>query len=131
MKTPSPTNAPVHPSAEQIFAFVNEIERAYMLDRPRPYGSDRRAVERMNLTIPLELAPLDDELRPLGYQHHAITRDISSKGVGLVATSPVPPSYVMLTFKPCQSKPFRVIAKVAYCKDVGYYHQIGCEFQPS
>ena len=128
MKTDLPGNTLSHPTAEQVVSFVNKLERAYMLDRPRKHGTERRAVERLSLTVPITVAPLNDDLHPLGYEHHAVTRDISSKGVGLVTTNPVPPSYVLLTLDPCQYKPFRVIGRVAYCNEVGYYYRIGCEF---
>ena len=128
MNTLVSTTDPIQRLAEEVSSFVDEIESVYMLDRPRQSGDDRRAVERMNVTMPLVLTPLDDEFRPLSYQHHAITRDLSCKGVGLVTTSPVRPSYVLLTFDPCHGESWSVIGRVAYCKELGYYYQVGCEF---
>ncbi len=92
---------------------------------------ERRAVERMAVTIPVSITPLDDEFKPCNYQLNAITRDLSSKGVGLVSTSPIARNFVVLTFEPFQGNSFEVLAKVAYCKDLGYYFQVGCEFQVS
>ena len=37
--------------------------------------------------------------KPLNYQLNAITRDLSSKGVGLVSTSPIAREFVLLTFR--------------------------------
>lgn len=122
---------PFHCSPEHIHSFVNEIESTYLLDRPRKIGTERRAVERMAVTMPVGITPLDEQLKPSNYELNAITRDLSSKGVGLVSNSPIAREYVLLTFQPFQGNSFDVVAKVIYCNDLGYYFQIGCEFQVS
>lgn len=116
-------------SPDNIRSFVNAIESTYLLDRPRKIGTERRSVERLAVTMPVGIKPLDEQLRPLSYELNAITRDLSTKGVGLVSTSPIPQESVLLTFHPFQGNPFAVVAKVIYCNDLGYYFQIGCEFQ--
>ena len=118
-------------TVEQVDSFVKQIESAYLLDRPRKNGSERREVERLTVTMPVEITPLDEHQQPLSYQLNAITRDLSSKGVGLVATSPVAQEFVLLTFQPFQGNSFHVLAKVVYSNDLGYYFQVGCEFQVS
>jgi hypothetical protein len=128
MTTLSRTNSSRHRLSKEVNALVDEIEEVYMLDRPRRCDDDRREMERMSVTIPLVVTPLDDRLRPLAYHHQAITRDISRKGVGLVTTSPVRPSFVLLTFEPCRGRSMSVMGRVVYCKEVGYYFQVGCEF---
>ena len=115
-------------SAQQIRSFVNEIESTYLLDRPGNIGTEQREVERLTVTMPVSITPLDENKQPLSYELNAITRDLSCKGVGLVATSPVAQDYVMLTLQPFHGKSFDVIAKVIYCNDLGYYFQVGCEF---
>jgi hypothetical protein len=122
---------PFHGSPKHIHSFVNEIESMYLLDTPRKIGTERRTVERLAVTMPVRITPLDDQLKPLSYELNAITRDLSSKGVGLVSTSPIAREYVLLTFQPFQGNSFDVVAKVIYCNDLGYYFQIGCEFQVS
>lgn len=118
-------------SPEQVQSWVTEIESTYLLDKPRKIGMERRAAERLVVTMPVSISPLDDDLKPGSYQLNAITRDLSVKGVGLVATSPIARDYVALTFEPFQGDSFEIIAKVIYCNDLGYYFQIGCEFQVS
>lgn len=115
-------------SAQQLEDFVRRIQRTYMLDRPLRHGVERRVVQRMNLTMPLVVRPLDENMRPMGYQHQAITRDISQKGVGMVTTNPVGHRFVLLTFEPLHSEPFQVVGKVVHCNECGYYYQSGCEF---
>ena len=127
MTTSSPTHS-INRTAEEVSSFINGVQRVYMLDRPAKREDDRRADERYHLTMPLLITHLDDQLQPLSYQHHAVTRDISVKGVGLVTTSPVRLSHVLLTFTPYHGERLSVIAKVVYCKEIGYYFQMGCEF---
>ena len=73
----------IHRSVEEIQAFLDEIERVYMLDHPSREGTERRSVKRMNVTMPVEITPLGDASEPSQICHHAITRDISTMGVGL------------------------------------------------
>ncbi len=128
MKTSESVVNPLLRSADQVRSFVNLIETVYMFDRPLDFGTERRAVERMNVTMPVRITPLDNELKPLSYEFHAITRDLSVNGVGLVTTSPVGHDFVLLTLEPYQSKSFDVIARVAHCNGYGYYFRAGCEF---
>ncbi len=128
MNTVSQLEGPFYRTAEQISSFVNQIETVYMLDGKQSFGAERRAVERMNVTMPVEIKALDDELIPLDYQYNSISRDISVKGVGLVTTSPIGRSHVLLTLQPCHGDSFSVIARVTYCRDLGHYFQVGCEF---
>ena len=128
MKTTTLVRNPRHRSAGHIRSFVNEVKTAYMLDGPAKFGAERRASERMNVTMSVRITPLDDDFQPIDIQNSAITRDISFNGVGLVTTSPVGRRYVLLTLEPCTGDPFDVIAKVAYCNGVGYYYRVGCEF---
>ena len=114
-------------SASDVRNFVGQVSSKYLLDRPR-YGVERRSAERMAVTIPVTITPLDDELKSLGYEFSAITRDISSLGIGLVTTNPIAPCFVLISIEPFFREPFKVIGRVVFCKDLGHYHQIGCEF---
>ena len=128
MESISDVIGPVQRTHEQIRSFVGEVERIYLLDRPPEFGVERRSVERMSLTMPVLIQPLDEDLKPLTYEHHAVTRDISARGVGLVTSSPVRQGYVMLTMEPLNGDSFEVLGKIIYCNDLGYYFQSGCEF---
>lgn len=115
-------------SAEEVRAFIKDVEKAYLLESSRVNGTERRSVERMNVTMPVRVTTLNDQLKPLDYHYHAVTRNISANGVGLVTTNPIGRSYVQLTFEPYHGELFTIVAKVVHCGDVGYYFQIGCEF---
>ena len=128
MKTREPIVNPFLRTADQVRLFVELIETVYMFDCPQNFGTERRAVKRMNVTMPVRMTPLDNDFKPLSYEYHAITRDLSTKGVGLVTTNPVGHDFVLLTLEPYQSKSFDVIARVAHCNGYGYYFRVGCEF---
>jgi phage terminase large subunit-like protein len=118
-------------SADQVLAFIKDLEQAYLLDCSRVIGTERRAADRMNVTMPVRVTALDDQLEPLDYHYHAVTRNISTTGVGLVTNNPIRRSHVLLTFEPYHGDVYSVVAEVVYCGDVGYYFQIGCEFLAS
>ena len=115
-------------SKDEISSFIQSVAAVYMLDRPFVGNDDRREVERMNVTMPVLICPLDDEFQKLGYLHRGITRDISRKGIGLVTTSPVRPGHSMLTLEPCHGEVFDVVARITYCNEIGNYFQVGYEF---
>ena len=118
-------------STDQVRAFVNDVEKAYLLESSRVIGMERRSIERMNVTMPVRVTALNDDFEPLDYHYHAVTRNLSISGVGLVTTNPIGRSYVMLTFEPYHGEVCSVFAKVIHCNDVGYYFQVGCEFVAS
>jgi hypothetical protein len=113
---------------EQLNELVHNLRAAYLLDEPHRFAGDRRVTKRFNVTIPVEITLLDDQLQPIGYSCQAITRDVSIKGIGIVSYSPIGRQYVMLTLKPHVGEERRAVARVVYQNEIGYYHQIGCEF---
>ena len=124
----STTQTDSHRLTDNVRSFVNELMTVYMLDRPISYENDRREVERMSLTMPVRITTLHEDSQAANYIHHGITRDISFKGLGLVTSDPIRPGTVLLTMQPCRGEPFDVMARVVYCKELGYYFQVGCEF---
>lgn len=115
-------------TSAQIRKFVAEIESYYMLERSRPQGIERREVERINVTMPVQITRLDEQFVPLSYQYHAITRDVSAKGVGMVSSNPIGLNFILMTFQPYYGEAYNAIAKVNRCEEIGYYFSIGCEF---
>lgn len=106
-----------------IRTFVDLLSNVYLLD-----GPDRRAEPRIRITLPVVIYRLDGKFRRLEYPVRAVTRDISSRGVGLVCEDPVGTQFV--TFKlesPCAFN-LEVVAEVLRCDPVGYYFDVGCRF---
>lgn len=115
-------------SAGAIRSFIKDVEVAYLLECSRFKDAERRSVGRMDVTMPVHVTALDDQWEPLDYHYHAVTRNLSHKGVGLVTTNPIGRRYVQLTFEPYLGEPFTIVARVIHCSDIGYYFQVGCEF---
>ena len=130
MKAISKTSSRLR-SADEIRSFIREVEMAYLLECSRVNRNERRSAERMNVTMPVRVTALDDRLEPLDYHYHAVTRNISTTGVGFFTTNPIGRSYVRLTFEPYHSESYTIVARVIHCSDVGYYFQVGCEFVAS
>jgi hypothetical protein len=108
---------------DDVRSFVERLAREYFFD-----GPDRRAEPRLRITMPLILEPLDDRLRPLNYQVRAVTRDLSSKGIGLVCQDPVNGKFLAFNLvSPCGAE-LNVIAEVLRCEAYGYYYDVGCKF---
>ena len=118
-------------SMEQVRNFIRNVEQAYLLEYSRVVGKERRAADRMNVTMPVRVTALNERLEPLDYEYHAITRNVSATGVGLVTTNPIGHSHVLLTFEPYHGELFSIVSQVIYCGDIGYYFQVGCEFVAS
>lgn len=109
--------------ASEVKAFVDQLAREYFLD-----GPDRRAEPRLRVTMPVSVAPLTEEMIPLGYRVRGVTRDISEHGIGLVCQDPVAAKYIMLKLASPQVAEIEVIAEVLRCRPVGYYFDVGCGF---
>ncbi len=118
----------VNQTAKQVSRFVSEIESLYMYRCPDGCGIERRETERLNITMPVRIIPLTDNMAPRVYESNGITRNISSAGVGLVSPDPLSESYLILEFQPIELPPFSIIGKTLYCIETGFYFQIGCEF---
>lgn len=118
-------------STQHAESLVSAIEKIYMLDRPITIDGERRQHQRMNVTMPVVITPLDNQLQTLDYKYHAVSRDICRSGIGLVTTNPISPGNVLLTLEPCRGGLQNVIARITYCNEFGYYFQVGCEFVTS
>ena len=118
-------------SAEEVRSFIKAVEVAYLLECSQGNGTERRSIERMNVTMPVRVTALNDQFEPLDFHYHAVTRNISTNGVGLVTNNPIGRSHVQLTFEPYHGESFTIVAQVIHCSEIGYYFQVGCEFASS
>ena len=118
--SPSPE---VISSADEISSFVSWLAREYFLD-----GPDRRSEPRYRVTLPVNVRPLDDLLKPVGYQVRAVTRDISTGGIGLVCQDPVSAKHIAIQLSGPNGERIEFIVEVLRCESVGYYFDVGCKF---
>ena len=89
----------------------------------------RRSESREAISIPVEATLLDDSYHPIAESFHVVTRDISSRGVGVFHDRVVTGKYIYLKFhSPVSFQDFGVIASVEHCTPCGKYFIIGCRF---
>lgn len=110
----------------EISAFIDRVEQTYLLEQRE--NQERRAVERIAVTIPAVVIPMDSKMRQLDYRIYAITRDISGQGTGLVSTDPINYRHITLQFSPYRMEMVKFLCRVVYCRPSGRYFQIGCQY---
>ena len=87
---------------------------------------ERRSEDRQRLVIPVMVTPFDSEWRPAGDMFHAVTRDMSASGIGLIATRSVhSPFFGLLTRSLTSCEDMLVIVQPTRCRHVGFYYDIG------
>ena len=113
----------------EVTSFVEVIAREYLLDDElREANEEKRSEKRVNITLPVILTPLDDDFWPMDYRVHAVTRDLSTEGVGLVCNTPIAAKFISVTFQHATGESVRVIAKILRTEEVGHYFRFGCKF---
>ena len=110
-------------SPELIASFVEDLARQYFADSP-----DRRSEPRYRMTLPVRVQPLDAQMRAVGDEFRAVTRDISAHGIGLVCQDPTAARYLMLQLETTTLEPITVAVEVLRCQPVGFYYDIGGRF---
>ena len=86
---------------------------------------ERRSEGRQPLAVAVAAAPLDEELHPTGEPFALMTRDISTKGIGLVHTGPVFDAYLAVQIPSPAGEPIQVLVEVVRCNPVGDVWSIG------
>jgi hypothetical protein len=81
------------------------------------------------VAVPVQIFPLDNELRPAGEPFQAVTRDISYGGIGVFHTRSVDVPYVTIEIAaPDTYRSMRLLAEVEHCTRLGGFHVVGCRF---
>ena len=71
---------------DEISSFVNQLESIYLVTTGP--SVERRRAERVGVMIPIEIRPLDENMKPADYVMHGVTRDVSTGGVGFISSDP-------------------------------------------
>ena len=89
----------------------------------------RRAESRESAAIPIFVAPLNENLEPVGAEFYAVTRDVSCGGIGLFHTKPVTARWLEIEMStPATRQELRLLAQVQHCTPIGKFFLIGCRF---
>jgi hypothetical protein len=110
------------PAAELVAFVKRQIRDARVLG-----GKDRRSEERHLMLVPVLVQPVDEQFSSIGESFAVATRDISHKGIGLVHSQPIHHPLVSLRMSLADVE-VNVVARVVWCKELGPYYYIGCEF---
>lgn len=86
----------VHPP-EAIATFIRRLSvRKYA-------GEEKRGRPRYQVTLPLIVQPVDAEMKPIGEPFRALTRDISTEGVGFYHTRKIDAQFAALEIENAQA----------------------------
>jgi len=113
---------PLEPPAELVAFVKRQLRDARVFG-----GEDRRSEERHPMLVPVLVQPVDEQFRPIGEPFAVATRDISQKGIGLVHSEPIDHRLVTLRMS-LAGEELNVVARLVWCKELGPYYYIGCEF---
>lgn len=110
-----------------------EIITAFMQQVIVEYGSfahdTRRNEARENVAVPVSVQPLTDEFIPVGTPFPAVTRDLSSSGMGIFSPARYDLSWLQVTLQsPTTGRQMRLLGKVEHCTPCGPFFLIGCRF---
>jgi hypothetical protein len=109
---------PALPPAEMFDLVRDLIRRDYR-------GSQKRQSPRLPLVTQVSAVPVDEDFQQTGAPFIALSRNISTGGICLVATEPIRAGWLRLKLKSHESV---LHAKVLRCRQLKKYFEIGCEF---
>ena len=91
-----------------------------------PVEVERRSQPRRLIVTTVGVVPLDDAFEPIGESFHAVTRDISTSGLGMLHSKPVTAKYLRVLI-PVEGRdePVDVVMEVQRCDVMGFYYDIG------
>ena len=112
-----------HPP-EAVVSFVRRVIDGHC---PR-VEFERRAQPREPITIPVLVQPLDAQFQPAGDVFGAVTKDISTGGIGVLHSEPITARYLQITLAAQDGEEMSLLAQVKHCTTVGQHYHIGARF---
>lgn len=90
-------------------------------------GHERRSVERTAMVVPGFAQPIDDNFLPIGAPFDVVTRELSSKGAGLVHFDPIFDEKLAL-FMCFEKESVNLVVQVVWHGPLGPFNGTGVEF---
>ena len=107
---------------------LSAIEIAEQLIEADNEHHKQRAVERHGKMIVVTAVPLDDDFQPVHKLFKVVARDISTRGVGLIHSTPIVHQHLKMKI-PMPGGGFAdVVVQVVRCEPIGDFYEIGCRF---
>jgi hypothetical protein len=116
------SSAAAEPPVELVSFAMRQIQKTRLDGRFYP---ERRSEMRQLIVVPVRVQPLDEESKPVGEPFTIVTRDVSTKSVGLIAMSPILHRLLALEMY-FSHDTARVIAEVIWSKPMGPFEGVGC-----
>ena len=112
-------------SSEVITTFMQQVVVEY-----HTYGmGHRRSEPREAVAIPVVVQQVDSSLEPLDQPFNAVTRDISTGGIGLFHLREMKSGLLKITMTAPESHyRMTLLARVEHCTKCGGFYIIGCRF---
>ena len=112
-----------HPP-EVVVSFVNRL-----MDDHHPHDKpERRARPREPIAIPVSAQPLDANFRPTGDVFAAVTKDISTGGIGVIHSEQIVARYLQIEIATQDGEEMSLLAQVKHCTPYGPHYHIGARF---
>ena len=107
----------------QLVEFVQRMVRETVYARV-----EERKQDRQKIAIEVMVQPLDPDFQPTGEPFIAMTRDISSAGLGLFHTRAVPEKHLLVKLKVPSGGEMAVVLEVVRCRATGLFYDLGGYF---
>ena len=117
--TQSKTNTP-----EGIYSFVQRLMKAYHA----LYHEDRRLTTRQQISVPVRVCPVNENGDAVGEPYLAVTRDISSGGVGFFTVVKPETKFVSIQMESPEGETLDVMGAVRHSIEWGSFHFVGVRF---
>jgi len=116
-------NAKLAAPSSELRAFVERFAHELIHER-----IEERRSPRHKLTAEVRVQPVDRHFEPTAAAFMAVTRDISTDGIGLMHDRAVRDKYLWLRLKTPGGKLMNVVVEVVRCRPLGKFYDIGGRF---
>jgi hypothetical protein len=89
---------------------------------------NRRRCDRYDVTLPISVQPVSDELAPVGERLETITADLSRSGVRFFCSKAVLDRQAIVTFAMPSGEVISVLAELVRCRRIGAMFEIAARF---
>jgi hypothetical protein len=79
------------------------------------------------MVVPVLAQPVDEEFNAIGDPFAIVTRDISSKGVGVVHLRPIAHRFLALQMR-LGDEDVNLVAEISWCRPLGPFYYAGGSF---
>ncbi len=113
----------------ELIAFAERLARQQLgLESGETAEAEERQHTRHKLTTKVWVQPIDAAYDPAGDPFYAVTRDISSTGLGMVHTRAVHSPFLRVRFPNRDPGQTDLVLKVVRCGALGLFYDISGEF---